>query len=65
MTKLKTIIVLDNNNMDVFITDVLCNPSDDMEVSVDDKLTALDRNIDECSWMEVSNEFTTDDIKII
>jgi len=66
MTQTKTIIVLNNSTMRrVFITTVEHNPSDDMEVSVYDKLTELGFSLHECSWMEVADGFTPDDVEMI
>lgn len=65
MTQTKTIIVLDNSRSSVFITNIEHNPTDDMEIAVSDRLDELNHNLDECSWMEVANDFTTSDIGVI
>ena len=65
MTQTKTIIVLDNSTLRVFITTIQHNPSDDMEISVDDRLTELGFSLNNCSWMEVADGFTPNDVEII
>ena len=56
MTQTKQIIILDNNSQRVLVTTCEHNPSDDMEVSVSDRLDELNLNLDECSWMEIEED---------
>lgn len=57
MTQTKEIIVLDNSTCRVFTTHIQHNPSDDLEIAVDDRLTELGFRMDECSWMEIGEDF--------
>ena len=65
MTQTKNIIVLDCSSQTVFITTCEHNPADDMEIAVSDRLDELDRNLDGCSWMEIPDEFSNQDIDTI
>lgn len=67
MTQTKQIIVLDNSSSNVIILTIEHNPSDDMDVSVQDAFEKFNESNDDsiylkdsqCSWMELSddNEF--------
>ena len=63
MTQTKFIIVLDQSTPRVFTTHIEHDPSDDMEISVSDRLDVLGFNLDECSWMELPDGFTRLDIE--
>ena len=56
MTQTKEIIVLDNSSCRVFTTHIQHNPTDDLEIAVDNRLTDLGFRMDECSWMEVQED---------
>lgn len=58
------IIVLDQSVPRVFITDVTYRNEGDLETDVDNRLRVLGTKLSQCSWMEVEDDFTTEDITI-
>ena len=62
MTHTKKIIVLDVSTTEVLILEVEHNPADDLDVTVDNALTDIDRRLDDCSWMEIPMTFILDDV---
>lgn len=65
MTRTTKIIILDCSAPKVIITTCEHNPADDLEEAVSERMDELELNMDECSWMELPDYFTTEDITII
>jgi hypothetical protein len=63
MTQTKKMIVLDNSTGRYFTTHFEHRTSDDMEISVDERLEELGFNIDECSWMAIGEDSELEEIE--